>query len=74
VKQPKLGSYRNEVWDIIEKCVITFNITFIPRDLNQLVDSLSKLVSAFKAPHEEKASYEIEVKYKPSIPNNIKHW
>ena len=74
VKKPKLISYRNEVWDIIEKCFIAFNITFIHRDLNQLANSLATLASTFKAPREVKASYEIQVKYKPSVPNNIKHW
>ena len=59
---------------MIEKCFIAFNTTFIPRDLNQLVDSLAKSASAFKAPREEKASYEIQVKYRPSVPDNIKHW
>ena len=73
MKQPNLRSYRNEVWEIIEKCFIAFNITFIARDLNQLVDSLAKSASAFKAPHEEKASYEIQVKYRPAVPDNIKH-
>ena len=71
VKKPKLRSYRNEVWDIIEKSFTTFNITFIPRDLNQLVDSLATSTSTFKAPHEVKASYEIQVKYMPSIPYNM---
>lgn len=48
VKNPNLISYRNEVWDNIEKFCITFNITFIPRDLNQLDQSLAKSASALK--------------------------
>ena len=74
MKQPNLRSYRNEVWDIIEKCFTTVSITFTPRDLNQLVDSLATSVSTFKALREIKASFEIQVKYRPSILDNIKHW
>lgn len=34
VKHPKLKTYRNEVWIIIESYFAPFNISFIPRDSN----------------------------------------
>jgi hypothetical protein len=74
VKYPKLRSYRNKVWDIIEKKFTAFNVTFILRNLNQLDDSLAASASAFRAPCELKASYVIQVRYRPSILDNIKHW
>lgn len=56
------------------KFFTTFNITFVPRYLNQLVDSLATSSRAFKALSGVKASYEIQIKYRSSILDNIKHW
>jgi ribonuclease HI len=33
-KHPRLKSYRNKVWDLIDNFFSTFNITFIPREEN----------------------------------------
>ena len=74
VKQHKLRNYKNEVWDLIDHCFSAFNLTYISRETNQLVDSLAVATGNFKVPLEPKASYEIHIKYRPSIPNNIKHW
>ena len=37
-KHPRLRSYRNEVWDLIDNFFLAFNISFIPRDKNQKTD------------------------------------
>ena len=73
VKQHKLKNYRNEVWDLVEHYFSTFNISYISRETNKLVDSLAVAASNFKVPLEPMDSYEIHIKHRPSIPDNIKH-
>ena len=61
------------MWDLIDHCFSAFNLTYISRETNQLVDSLAVVASNFKVPLQPKASYEIHIKYRPSILENIKH-
>jgi hypothetical protein len=42
--------------------------------MNQLVDSLAMSAITFIPPMPPKLSYEIQVKYRPSLPNNVKYW
>jgi hypothetical protein len=39
-----------------------------------MVDSLATSASNFKVPLLPKCRYDVEVKYRPSIPDNVKHW
>ena len=39
-----------------------------------MVDSLAIATSNFKVPLDVKAAYDVQIKNKPSIPDNIKHW
>jgi hypothetical protein len=39
-----------------------------------VVDSLATSTSNFKVPLPPKFRYDVEVKYMPSIPDNVKHW
>jgi hypothetical protein len=39
-----------------------------------VADSLAMSVSNFKVPFPPKFRYDVEVKYRPSIPNNVKPW
>ena len=73
-KHPRLRSYQNEVWDLIDSFFSAFNISFIPREENTVADSLASSTSIFKVPLPPKLRYEVEVKYRPSIPDNVKHW
>jgi ribonuclease HI len=73
-KHPRLRNYRNEVWDLIDNFFSTFNISFIPREDNVVVDSLAVSASQFKVPQPPMAKYDVEIKYRPSIPDNVKHW
>jgi ribonuclease HI len=73
-KHPRLRSYRNEVWDLIDSFFSAFNISFIPREENTVADSLATSASNFKVPLPPKFRYDVEVKYRPSIPDNVKHW
>jgi hypothetical protein len=72
-KHPRLKSYRNEVWQLIDSFFSTFNIYFVPREKNTVADSLATSASNFKVPLQPKFRYDVEVKYRPSIPNNVKH-
>jgi ribonuclease HI len=73
-KHPRLRSYRNEVWDLIDSIFLAFNISFIPRGENIVADSLVVLASNFRVPLPPKLRYDVEVRYRPSIPENFKHW
>jgi ribonuclease HI len=73
-KHPQLKSYRNEFWDLIDSFFLDFNISFIPRVENTVVDSLVVSSRNFRVPLPPKLRYDIEVKYRPSIPDNVKHW
>jgi ribonuclease HI len=73
-KHPRLRSYRNEVWDLIDSLFSAFNISFIPREKNTVADSLATSASNFKVPLPPEFRYDVDVKYRPSIPNNVKHW
>jgi ribonuclease HI len=73
-KHPRLRSYRNYAWDLMENFFSSVNIHFIPRTENLQVDSLAKEASTFAPPTAFKLKYHIEVRHRPSIPNNIQHW
>jgi hypothetical protein len=73
-KHPRLGSYINEVWDLVDKFFLAFNISFVPREENAMVDSLTVSTSNFRVPLPRKLRYDVEVKYRPSILDNVKHW
>jgi hypothetical protein len=73
-KHPRLRSYRNEVWDLVDSFFSTFNISFIPREENTMVDSLAVSASNFRIPIPPKIKYDVEVKYRPSILDNLKYW
>ena len=72
MKQDLLKVYRNEVWDIIDNYFVAFNITYIPRDHNQKVDSLALAATHFRIPKTTQLKYPIEVRYTPPVPDNVK--
>jgi ribonuclease HI len=73
-KHQRLRQYKNEVWDLVENFFLAFDITFVQRSLNQQADSLALEASNFKTPMFSDLRYEIEVRHRPSIPDNIKYW
>jgi hypothetical protein len=60
--------------NLIDSFFSAFNISFIPREENTVADSLASSTSIFKVPFPPKLRYDVEVKYRPSIPDNVKHW
>jgi hypothetical protein len=71
-KHMRLRSYRNCAWDLIENLFWSFNIHSIPIMQNQQVLSLAKDDVTFVPPTILKMKYHIEMKYRPSIPKNVK--
>jgi ribonuclease HI len=73
-KQQRLKQYRNEVWDLIDNFFLAFNISFIPREQNQKEDSLALASSTFRPPIGPNIKYQVEIRHRTTIPDNIKHW
>jgi hypothetical protein len=73
VKHVWLKVYRDEVLKAIRDFA-DFKISFVPRAMNELADSLVVSACAFIPPLPHKLSYEIQVKYRPSLPDNVKFW
>ena len=73
-KHPRLRDYRNAIWIIVEDSFLYFNISFVPRESNILADALSISASSFKIPIPMQLKYEVRVRFKPSILDNVKHW
>ena len=74
VKQDLLKVYMNEVWDMVENFFVAFNITYIPRDHNQTANSLALAATHFRIPKTTQLKYPIEVRYRPSVPDNVNQW
>jgi hypothetical protein len=62
------------VWDLVDSFFSAFNISFIPREENTMADSLAISARNFIIPIPPKIKYDVEVKYMPSIPDNVKYW
>jgi hypothetical protein len=73
-KHPRLRTYKEEVWDLIDNFFLAFNISFIPREQNALADSLAVSASRFKISLLSMVKYNVEIKYRPSVPDNVKNW
>jgi hypothetical protein len=70
----RLRSYKNEVWSLIDNFFLAFNISFIQREENTSADSLAVSASLLKVPLLPMVEYDVEIKYRPSISDNVKHW
>jgi hypothetical protein len=71
---PRLKYYRTEVSELIDNLFSTFNIFFVPREANTLVDSSVVSASNFKITLPPKPKYNDEFKYRPTIPGNFMYW
>jgi ribonuclease HI len=71
--RPRLRAYRNIVLDLLEE-FSEYSLSMIPRGQNQIVDALATSASVFKILVFPNRGYEIEVKNRPTIPDNIKYW
>ena len=51
-----------------------FELSYIPRALNHLDDYLAVSTILFVPPLPPRLSYDIQVKYRPSLLDNVKFW
>ena len=72
-KHPKLRAYKNLALDLLEG-FLEYDLAAIPREQNRIVDVLATSALVFKIPILLDKRYEIEVKHRSAVPNNIKHW
>ena len=72
-RHPRLKAYRDEVCRL-KDFFDSFCISYIPRAKNQLVDSLVVSTSMFIPPMPPRLVYEVQIKYRPSLPDNVRHW
>jgi ribonuclease HI len=73
-KHPRLRTYRNCVWDLVENLFTSVNFHFVPRSKNQQADALAKAASTFDPPTYFNLKYHIQMRHRPSIPDNVQHW
>ena len=72
-KHPRLKAYKDEEWRLKDS-LNDFIISYIPRMKNQLINSLVVSTGMCIPPLPPKLTYEVQVKYRPSLPNNVKYW
>ena len=72
-KNVKMKAYRDEVWKLRDSFIF-FELSYMPRAMNHLADSLAISAILFVPPLPPKLSYDIQVKYRPSLPDNVKFW
>ena len=68
-----MRAYKNTVLDVLEN-FIEYNLSMIPRGHNLIVDALATSTYVFKIHIFPNKKYEIEVKHRPAVPENIKYW
>jgi hypothetical protein len=73
-KHPRLKNYRNMVWDLVDKFFLAFNTSFTPREGNAPANFLALTASILEVPTLPTVISNIEIKYRPSIPDNVRHW
>jgi hypothetical protein len=72
-KHVRMKDYRDEVLNVIV-AFTELKISYISKAMNQLVYSLVVSASTFVPPLPPNLNYEIQVKYRPSLPDNVKLW
>jgi hypothetical protein len=60
-KHPRLRTYRNCVWDLVENFFTSVNFHFVPRSENQQADALAKDASMFSPPTNFNLKYHIQM-------------
>ena len=72
-KHPRLRPYRDLVLDLM-KGFKECQYTVIPKSDNSEFDALAVLASMLQVPENPKEHFQVEVRYKLSIPENVEHW
>jgi hypothetical protein len=72
-KHPRLRAYRNVVLDAL-RCFTEVDLQGMLRGQNILADGLATSVATCKIPFRSTRLYTIEVKCRPTVPDNIRYW
>jgi ribonuclease HI len=72
-KHPRLRSYRNAILDAL-KCFVEVDLQVMPRGQNILADGLATSAASCKIPFRQTHPYTVEVRCRPTVPDNIKYW
>jgi ribonuclease HI len=72
-KHPRLRAYRNVVLDAL-KCFTEVDLQVMPRGQNILADGLATSAATCKIPFRSTRPYTVEVKCRPTVPDNIRYW
>ena len=72
-KNQRMRAYRNGVLEMLEKFAKHI-LVVISREQNNSVDSLATAASNFRIPSEPSSKYEVELRNRPSVPDNIENW
>ena len=68
-----MRSYKNLFLELLEE-FDEFSISLTPREHNSIAGSLANSTSIFQIPIYPNKKYEIQLKHRPSIPDNVKNW
>jgi ribonuclease HI len=72
-KHPRLRAYRNVVLDAL-RCFTEVDLQVMPRGQNILADGLATSAATCKIPFRSTRPYTVEVKCRPTVPDNIRYW
>jgi ribonuclease HI len=72
-KHPHLRAYWNVVLDAL-KCFTEVDLQVMPRGQNILANGLATSAATCKIPFRSTRPYMVEVKYRPTVPDNIRYW
>ena len=70
-KHPRMRAYRNAVLDIL-KMFPKYTLIAVSRSQNIIADSLATTTSNLKIPMNYINKFEIHVKHRPTIPDNLR--
>ena len=60
--------------DLVDNSFLAFTISFIPREENAPANLLAFTASFLQVPALPTVISDVEIKYRPSVPDNVKHW
>lgn len=72
-KHTRMRAYKNAVLDIL-KMFPAYTLIAVPRSQNIIVDSLAIAVSNLKIPMNSSNKFEIHVKHRPTVLDNLRYW
>jgi ribonuclease HI len=71
-KHPRLRVYKNAILDALQ-CFIEIDLQVMPKGQNILVDELATSTTTCKIPFCPTHKYTVEVKCRPTVPDNIRY-